>query len=306
MKPPIFYVSPAHDRGSQRRVDAEWLQHRRDAHAATRFVPFWQGRSLVREGGATGLEAVLVERDRLGLIEEATLLGLDGDAALFAVELSGEEPLVALGLDAAAKAEFLDLRQASARLPGHEAALLAQAKALLHWHSRHRFCGVCGSPTRSDEAGHVRRCTNPACTTTHFPRTDPAVIMLVVNGDEALLGRQKAWPPGMYSVLAGFVEPGETLEAAVAREVHEETGIEVTDVAYRGSQPWPFPASIMLGFRARATTTEIRVDEHELEAARWVSRRWLIEHPDDPGLRLPPRGSISRRLVEEWLEEDGR
>jgi NAD+ diphosphatase len=147
----------------------------------------------------------------------------------------------------------------------------------------------------------MRRCTDPACRTMHFPRTDPAVIMLVVDGERALLGRQKAFPPGMYSTLAGFVEPGESLEGAVAREVREETDIEVGAVVYHSSQPWPFPANIMLGFHASAASTEITVDPGELEDARWFERRWLIDHVDDDSFRLPRRDSIARRLVEDWL-----
>jgi NAD+ diphosphatase len=175
---------------------------------------------------------------------------------------------------------------------------------MLFWHSRHRFCGLCASPTRSEEAGHMRRCTDPACHTMHFPRTDPAVIMLVTDGDRALLGRNKNFPlPGMYSTLAGFVEPGESLEGAVAREVREETAIEVAGVHYHSSQPWPFPANIMLGFYAEAATTEISVDYGELEDARWFERGWLLNHTDDDEFRLPRRDSIARRMIEDWLAE---
>jgi NAD+ diphosphatase len=153
----------------------------------------------------------------------------------------------------------------------------------------------------TEEAGHMRRCTDPACQTMHFPRTDPAVIMLVADGDRALLGRQKTFPPGMYSTLAGFVEPGESLEGAVAREVREETDIEVGAVVYHSSQPWPFPANIMLGFHAAAVSTEITVDTGELEDARWFERSWLLAHVDDDSFRLPRRDSIARRLVGDWL-----
>ena len=148
----------------------------------------------------------------------------------------------------------------------------------------------------------MRRCTNPACNTMHFPRTDPAVIMLVTDGDRALLGRNKNFPlPGMYSTLAGFVEPGESLEDAVAREVREESGIEVAAVHYPSSQPWPFPANIMLGFHAEARTTEITIDYGELEDARWFTRDWLMSHTDDDNFRLPRLDSIARRLIEDWL-----
>jgi NAD+ diphosphatase len=160
---------------------------------------------------------------------------------------------------------------------------------------------MCGAPTRSEEAGHMRRCTEPGCKAMHFPRTDPAVIMLVTDGERALLGRNKNFVPGMYSTLAGFVEPGESLEDAVAREVREETAIEVGAVHYHSSQPWPFPANIMLGFHAEATSTEITVDYGELEDARWFERDWLRRHADDDTFRLPRRDSIARRLIGDWL-----
>src|SRR4029077_16597742 len=164
-----------------------------------------------------------------------------------------------------------------------------------------RFCGSCGSPTRSEEAGHMRRCTDPACHAMHFPRTDPAVIMLVTDGDRALLGRNKNFIPGMYSTLAGFVEPGESLEDAVAREGREETAIEVGAVHYHSAQPWPFPANIMLGFYAEATSSAITVDYGELEDARWFERDWMLSHADDDSFRLPGKDSIARRLLEDWL-----
>jgi NAD+ diphosphatase len=148
----------------------------------------------------------------------------------------------------------------------------------------------------------MRRCTNAACNTMHFPRTDPAVIMLVTRGESVLLGRNRNFPlPGMYSTLAGFVEPGESLEDAVAREVREETGIEVGAVHYHSSQPWPFPANIMLGFVAEARTTEITIDYGELEDARWFTRDWLLSHADDDNFRMPRLDSIARRLIEDWL-----
>jgi len=217
------------------------------------------------------------------------------------LEMLRSPALAAAGI-AEAGVRFADLRQLGARLDRREGSLLALARAMLFWHSRHRFCGLCGNPTRSEEAGHMRRCTDPACHTVHFPRTDPAVIMLVTDGDRALLGRNKNFPvPGMYSTLAGFVEPGESLEDAVTREVREETAIEVAAVHYHSSQPWPFPANIMLGFYAEAATSEIAVDYGELEDARWFERDWLASHADDDTFRLPRRDSIARRLIEDWL-----
>ena len=296
---PVFFVNGFHDRIGHRRKDEAWLTAAL-ADPNSRFVPVWQGRNLLIELDGR-LDVVTLDAAALADPAQAVLLGLDRDGvAWFAIELAGDEPALP-GIDAAAR--FLELRQNAGRLGEAEAALLAHAKGLAYWHARHRFCGVCGAPTESREAGHVRRCTG--CGTSHFPRTDPAVIMLVEHEDRVLLGRQKGWAPGIHSVLAGFVEPGETLEAAVAREVLEETGIAVEDIRYRGSQPWPFPGSVMLGFRARARDDALRIDPDELEAALWVPRERLlrVRETPEPELRLSPAGSISRRLIEDWLAE---
>jgi NAD+ diphosphatase len=292
-----FYDHAVFDRAGVFRKDAAWIAARLDDEA-TRFVPVWRSQNLfVEEVPAP----VLLERAELREIPgEFVLLGLDEGRAVFAVDLSPlETPLDAVRLDR--PAQFGDLRRFGPLIDPGEGTLLAYARGMLYWHSRHRFCGVCGSPTGSVEAGHVRRCTNASCGTSHFPRTDPAVIMLVTDGDRCLLGRQRQWPAGMHSTLAGFVEPGESLERAVAREVIEETGIEVGEVTYHSSQPWPFPSSLMLGFTARALTTELRVDPEELETARWFDKAWLLRHEDDDEFRLPRRDSIARRLIEDWL-----
>ena len=181
-------------------------------------------------------------------------------------------------------------------MDGEDAALLAYARAMMYWHLRHQYCGVCGALTELLEAGHVRQCTNPECRATHFPRTDPAVIMLVISGELCLLGRQASWPAGMYSTLAGFVEPGEKFEAAVAREVFEESSVRIGRTTYHSSQPWPFPGSVMLGFHALAETTDIRVDHTELEDARWFERSWLLAQHDKTEFFLPGKQSIARRL----------
>ena len=201
-------------------------------------------------------------------------------------------------------------------MAGPEAALLAYARGLMHWHRGHVFCGLCGNPTESHDGGHLRRCTNAEDPHNHFPRTDPAVIMLVShdnpqgNGPACLLGRQSRWAEGMYSTLAGFVEPGETLEEAVAREVLEESGVRVTNVEYKASQPWPFPSSLMLGFRARAETAEIEIDDREIEDAQWFRPEevrsfgeWGTAPPGEK--RLPRKDSISRWLIEGWLNDVG-
>jgi NAD+ diphosphatase len=197
---------------------------------------------------------------------------------------------------------YEELRPLLPLLHEDEARLLAYCRALLVWRARHRHCGVCGAPTAPRSAGHVMVCTRVSCGASFFPRIDPAVIVLVTDGALALLGRQAAWPTGRYSALAGFVEPGESLEEAVAREVEEETGVRVGAPRYYASQPWPFPASLMLGFHATATGGSLRLDE-ELEDARWFTCEELRAAPD--GL-LPPRHTIARRLIEEWLRLPGR
>jgi NAD+ diphosphatase len=320
MAPLNFYASPNLERAGLRRRDIAWIR-RRVADPATVFVPLWRSQNLVLEEAGSEPRAALMPAAALASLlggevddehlarGEVVFLGIIDDKAHFALDLSPHEapldrlrsPAAAAGGLAEPPLKFTDLRVVGARLDRREGALLAFSRAMLFWHSRHRFCGVCGSKTRSEEAGHVRRCTDPACKTMHFPRTDPAVIMLVTDGERCLLGRQKQFPPGMYSTLAGFVEPGESLEQAVAREVREETGIEVGAVVYHSSQPWPFPANIMLGFHAEAASRDIAVDYGELQDAAWFDKGWLIAHEDDDSFRLPRRDSIARRLVEDWL-----
>ena len=216
----------------------------------------------------------------------------------------------------AGKGAFIDLRRCGSLLEREDASLLAYARGMMHWHRCHRFCGVCGRPTASRQGGHVRACDNPDGPHLTFPRTDPAVIMVVshdgLDGQppSCLLGRQKAWPMGTYSSLAGFVEPGESLEEAVAREVFEETGVSVTDVTYRASQPWPFPSSIMLGFRARALTTEIHLDPDELDDARWFTVAQVRQFGEwgkvaEGEQAMSRKDSIARWLIEDWLAEAG-
>ena len=321
MRPHNYYAAPGFERAGLRRREISWIIER-IADPASLFVPVWRNQNLVIEIGdgepravALGWEGVgplfdhvIAAEERLGR-GEIVFLGVIEERAHFALDLSPIEAALdmlhsparaASGIEAAS-VRFADLRQLGGRLDRREAALLAHARAMLYWHARHRFCGVCGSPTRSEEAGYMRRCTDPACNQMYFPRTDPAVIMLVTHGENALMGRSRHFPPGMYSTLAGFVEPGESLEDAVAREVREESGIEVGAVDYHSSQPWPFPANIMLGFHAHALTTEITVDLGELEDARWVERGWLLSHTDDDSFRMPRLDSIARRLIEDWL-----
>jgi NAD+ diphosphatase len=323
MRAPNYYAHPGFERAGLRRREMEWIRARlldRDCM----FVPVWRSQNLVVEIEGGEPQAAVLGSEAIGALlgalshgdvderlvrGELVFLGVVDERPHFALDLSGhEEPLEALRSPALAAAgiadagvRFADLRQLAGRLARHEGSLLALARAMMFWHSRHRFCGMCGAPTRSEEAGHMRRCTDPACKAMHFPRTDPAVIMLVTDGERALLGRNKNFVAGMYSTLAGFVEPGESLEDAVAREVREETAIEVGAVHYHSSQPWPFPANIMLGFYAEATSRDITVDPGELEDARWFERDWLRSHVDDDTFRLPRRDSIARRLIGDWL-----
>jgi NAD+ diphosphatase len=327
MRVPNFYAHPGFERAGLRRRETDWIRARmldRDSI----FVPVWRSQSLILEIEGSEPRAVMLSAESIATllgsgdseIEDrlahghVVFLGLLDNHAHFALDLSAHDApldrlrspaLEAAGIAGAKLSEtglrFGDLRQFGAYLSRHDGALLALARAMMFWHSRHRFCGVCGAPTRSEEAGHVRRCTASGCATLHFPRTDPAVIMLVTDGERALLGRNRNFLPGMYSTLAGFVEPGESLEDAVAREVCEETAIEIGAVHYHSSQPWPFPANIMLGFYAEAASTAITVDYGELEDARWFERGWLLSHEDDDSFRLPRRDSIARRLIEDWL-----
>jgi NAD+ diphosphatase len=192
----------------------------------------------------------------------------------------------------------------ASRLSPEDAAIAAQARHLVDWHSRHRFCPGCGHSTFSKDGGWSRLCGS--CGSEHFPRTDPVVIMLVRDGERCLLGRQPNWPKPFHSALAGFVEPGETLEEAVRREVKEEAGLDVGAVHYHSSQPWPFPASLMLGCFADATTNEIVVDRSELEEAGWFERdevRAALRRPSDR-LAVPPRMAIAHQLLRAWIDSD--
>ncbi len=224
-------------------------------------------------------------------IEQASFLG---------IEEEGGQPWFALedGAIPGAAPSRLDLRNAALRWPALLATTFAQARALLHWQSRNRFCGTCGGATQQQRGGWVIRCAR--CADEYYPRTDPAIIVAVGDGERLLLGRQASWPEHRYSVLAGFLEPGESLEQAVAREVLEEAGVRIESCEYLASQPWPFPASIMLGFRAIARPQPVRLGP-ELEDARWLSAAEIRAQVAAGALQLSPRLSISRWLIEDWL-----
>ncbi|MGQ0611042.1 MAG: NAD(+) diphosphatase [Paracoccaceae bacterium] len=252
-------------------------------------IPLGADGALVLTGAGAAAEAAeLVYLGRAGALGEVLALDLDPD-----------EPAPPLPPGAA----WSDLRQIMAQLSAPEAELAATAKAVLSWHRTHRYCSACGQPSRMAEAGWQRRC--PACGTAHFPRTDPVVIMLVTRGERLLLGRSPGWPEGMYSTLAGFMEPGETVEAAVRREVAEETGIVVGEVRYVSSQPWPFPASLMLGCHGTALSEAITLDPVELEDALWLTRQDMVAvlAGQHPRVRAPRSGSIAHALLVNWLAD---
>jgi NAD+ diphosphatase len=300
MQKPIVFSGNGLDRASAQRKDAEWLRLRL-ADERSRFLPVWKLQVLVRSDEVRLAWARGEVRETLEGQGEPVLLGLVDDVAHFALDVSPlEKPAVALGVVGAA--EFQDLRAIAAQLPAADAGIGAQAKALVDWHARHGFCAVCGAKTAPADAGYMRRCTS--CSAEHFPRTDPVVIMLVHSADRCLLGRQPGWPAGFVSALAGFVEPGETLEEAVRREVLEETGIRVGEVSYRASQPWPFPSSLMIGCGAEALSHEIRIDDSELESALWLDRDKVREALGNggrgTGFVLPPPIAIARILIERW------
>ncbi|MGC5584279.1 NAD(+) diphosphatase [Ornithinimicrobium sp. W1679] len=285
-------------RSAHERADAATLE-RALADSGTRVVDLLEGRARVVSGPSARL-ALRAPRD-----EDAGrtpwFLGRHGGTAYLAVDLGvAEEDGAGAHVDGAQHQEWASLREVGADLDDLEAGLLTTATALHGWHRTHRHCPRCGDTTDVVQAGWVRRCRRDG--SEHYPRTDPAVIMAVVDdADRLLLATGRPWPDGRVSVLAGFVEAGETLEAAVAREVHEEVGVEVTDVQYRGNQPWPFPASLMLGFRARAATVALTVDPVELRYAAWYTREELRTRVQEGTHTLPSRVSIARVLIEEWL-----
>jgi NAD+ diphosphatase len=296
---PNLLVDPTIDRLAHRRHDDAWIAARLD-DPHTRLILTWRSRSLFA-GTPNPYPVFLAPRQVEGLVEKAesvTLLGLAQGRVYFAAGFSPDDDppggLTNWG-------ELRNLRAAVPLLDRQDGALLAYASAMAHWHHHNRFCGLCGSPTTSANAGHLLICANAACGQHHFPRMDPAIIVLVTDGDRCLLGRQPTWTASMYSTIAGFVEPGESLEAAVAREVCEETGVQVGTVHYHSSQPWPFPSSLMLGFNAQADGTSIQLNDGELEDARWFSREEIGDQLECGTLRLPSPVSISFRLVEDWF-----
>lgn len=302
------------DRAAQLRGDAAALS---ELLLQGSVLPIWQGKPLMEGGASLGWLAAdhPIFADS---VAPPVFLGLDETGAgLFTQDISGwvpgagTEPVAPGFLDPSAQKHplvsdahsFQELRAVMAALSPREAELAATARAITGWHRSHGFCAACGAASRVAKAGWQRDC--PACNASHFPRTDPVVIMLITQGNRVLLGRNAVWPQGMYSLLAGFIEPGETMEAAVRREVYEEAGIRVGPVRYLASQPWPFPASLMFGCAGEALDDAIRVDPEELEDARWITREEMVtvmagKHPE---IKPARKGAIAHFLIANWLAD---
>ena len=305
------------DRAGELRGDPQALSAAA-ADPSARAVVFWRGKPLISAERPAGLIRLAMDHEAL---REASrppiLLGREEGGPVFGVDLSDWTPDT---LDESSLGSFLDpseqhhpalpdwmafaeLRRVMTWLGPRDAELAASGKAIFGWHDIHRFCAQCGAGTQLTQGGWQRTCET--CGASHFPRTDPVVIMLITHGNSVLVGRSPGWPNGMYSLLAGFVEPGETLEAAVRREVFEEAGVEVGEVGYLASQPWPFPASLMFGCWGQATSQKITIDPSEIEDARWITREEMMEisaghHPEV----LPARkGAIAHFLIERWLSD---
>jgi len=284
------------DRSGHRREDHDWLRSNAVADDAAYVVVCDDRCSTIDEPPRIRLHARKNIADH-DAANDGIFLGIFRGAPTFAMAIK-DESVVSETQDAGKSRGFHDLRYLGSVLNADEANLAAHAVALINWHAQQSFCGRCGSASAIESGGNSRLCTNTECATRIFPRIDPAIIVLVADGDYCLLGRQPSWPDGRYSTVAGFVEPGESLEDAVCREVFEETNIRVGAIHYDSSQPWPFPSSLMLGFTAEATSQDIVLNDGELEDARWFSRKELTSGFP----KLPYRVSISRRLIDNWIQ----
>ena len=291
MSPTIRYADGDFDRGAEWREDASWLDEQL-ASPVSRVYPIWRHRFLFSDD-VTPLSLSPQDAGELGGLERVVLLGIIERTVHFALDIShlSEDCLPATSHD---------LRDVAMHLSDRMAAMLAFGRGMSVWHQDHRHCGRCGAPTAAERAGHLRRCTSHVCGRMHFPRTDPAVITLVIDAERCLLAKRASLTIPRFSTVAGFVEPGETLEDAVRREVAEEVGVTTGAILYRASQPWPFPSSLMMGFWARAIDPRIMVDGEEISEAAWFTRSDIVQGLDDETLILPPEDSISRRLVEDW------
>jgi len=297
------FTSVRLDRLAEFRDDHEWVSRALNSEAA-RFVPMWRSRSLI-EVSSNGQMAVYLkngELDDLESIQPPTLLGTDGKRYFFAVSINDRQREEVLELHPEAK--FLDLRRSAVDMDAKHAGVLAYAKALHYWQHRHGFCGVCGHPNRLQSAGHKLVCGNEECARQSFPRIDPAIIVLVTHEDACLLGRNSNWPEKRFSTLAGFVEPGESLEDALVREVFEESRVRLKEIRYVSSQPWPFPASSMCGFYAEAESRECAPSD-ELEELRWFTVDELSEAIRKQEVLLSAPVSIAFRLLADWFTKQG-
>lgn len=304
-KPRLGYTQNSLERMSERRGDAAYMGELEAAPEAAAYVI--GGEHIVLNRAADRFDPLFtLPAARIFGVQETVFLGVTAGRGRFGI---GIDPAHAAVLKSRSELLVTDLRSVAVQglVSADDLAGLAEAKALLHWHAHHRFCSVCGTASRVAEAGWRRDC--PACQATHFPRTDPVAIMLAVDGEHCLLGRQARFPPGMWSCLAGFIEPGETIEAAVRREIREEAGIVCGPVSYMASQPWPFPMSLMIGCHTIALSRTITVDKTELEDARWFDREQVIamllrRHPE--GLAVPPPIAIAYHIIRAWVEETPR
>lgn len=298
----VFAGNPL-DRASDRRADAGWIDARFQA-PDTLVLPLWNGAPFVEDGGETGVRLAYLDaglgRELAAGDERRLFLGLWKTTAVFAIDLEGSVDPAAGPLNGLGR--FEDLRGLALRLTASEAAIAATAKGMFEWRRRHGFCAACGERSEAKDGGWRRLC--PACKTEHFPRTDPVVIMLATRGEHCLLGRQAIWPKGMWSALAGFLEPGESVEEACARELKEEAGVEALSVRYHSTQPWPYPSSLMIGLIAEVDEGEAAPNDAELEAVRWFTReeaRLLLDGNLD-GAFAPPKLAIAHHLIKAWVE----
>jgi len=289
------------DRMAERRDDAAWLAVQAAAPTARYLLLDAEGHAFLHTDRDALRWLDADERQRLCADAPAWLLGIADGCPHFLLPLADRARVLAL--EAELPARRAGLREAGLLLPADEAGLFAYAKGLAHWHGETRHCARCGAPLVIVSAGHRMQCTNAACGRMHFPRTDAAIIVIVEHEGACLLGRQAGWPPGRYSTLAGFIEPGEALEDAVRREVMEESGVLVGEVSYHSSQPWPMPASLMVGFTAVARDPAIRLRDRELEDARWFTPRQIADGIADGSFLPSTPLSVSYLLLQHWLRE---
>lgn len=292
------------DRASDRRPHAEWLAAQL-ASPDSLGLALWNGKPLVEKTKDGGVQIAYLPAklasELAGGDERLLFMGLWQETAIFAVDLEGsgdpaQGPLQGLG-------EFKELRTIAVQLPTTDAAILATAKSMFEWRRRHQYCAVCGQPSAAKDGGWKRHC--PSCQAEHFPRTDPVVIMLACHGDRCMLGRQEMWPKGMFSALAGFLEPGESIEEACARELNEEAGLRTLSVRYHSTQPWPYPASLMIGLIAEVEDDEGTPDQTELSEIRWFTRQEAqsLIRGEIEGVFCPQSMAIAHQLIKAWAFE---